>query len=692
MPIYYNGDSLNPFVQGVLAGFDVFDRARERRWQAEDRRRAIGLEEARMGLARNQDSRAEAEAKRSEAEFEWKKEQRPGDLEWQSQLRDRQAKQWGRDDDQYAFDLGERNRAARERDEKGQLITDMLSMESGLSPPSDGAERRRGGGPSPRGLRNNNPGNLRATSIPWQGKVGSDGEFEQFATPEDGLRAASLNLATGGDKGANTLRAAISRWAPATENDTNAYISRVSTALGIDPDAPLDLRDPRVNAAVLGQIVGVENGEQPFSEEQLLSITQSALGGAGNTAAGQGGGGSGVVEPAKPRNLREAQAVIDARNSTQSPASVINDALVAGATSVGEAALRRNARKMEEVADPTNVGLDASMVRQNPLKFIDSYGTLRQYVAPDKRNALDQMFMGAAQERLNELKTSASTRRDVAEIERLSNVVYSVRNQRSKDAVDAALPRPAKAGDAPAAALEAGVKEGTAGDTSKTTGAEVRGLNTQMNRLSSNPPQRLSAAQIKRVSRAVELGVITMEQAQNLVRFGRMDAPGKSTVTSLGGGVGVVSGPNGELRVIDFSDAGKDGKGKNGMTLTEERQRHADMAVYVGKQIEGMRENEAFDNRVFGIGKDVPTLIGDFYKAVDSNRSQLERMGFPLTSGAGNTTLAYLSEGELSQMLDWYAKFRTDELDATFPDGKQFWEYGGARTPAGGGWSVEEVK
>lgn len=104
---------------------------------------------------------------------------------------------------------------------------------------------------APRAVRNNNPGNIVADSRnPWQGQVGTDGRFAVFATPADGDRAHAKLLSNYQNlHGANTVRSVISRWAPPSENNTDAYVGRMSSDLGIGPDDPIDLNDPATNEA-----------------------------------------------------------------------------------------------------------------------------------------------------------------------------------------------------------------------------------------------------------------------------------------------------------------------------------------------------------------------------------------------------------------------------------------------------------
>ena len=83
-----------------------------------------------------------------------------------------------------------------------------------------------------RGIRNNNPLNLRKTSIGWRGKKleDTDPDFEQFDNMYNGIRAALVNIRTMVRvRGCKTVEDVIRRWAPSSENDTEAYIRTVCT-------------------------------------------------------------------------------------------------------------------------------------------------------------------------------------------------------------------------------------------------------------------------------------------------------------------------------------------------------------------------------------------------------------------------------------------------------------------------------
>ena len=97
----------------------------------------------------------------------------------------------------------------------------------------------------PRGIRNNNPLNIRRSKDQWKGlaEAQTDRAFVQFKSLEYGWRAAFYLLTrTYYHKyRLYTIRTIIRRWAPSNENDTNAYIANVSKLTGIDPDEPIGI-------------------------------------------------------------------------------------------------------------------------------------------------------------------------------------------------------------------------------------------------------------------------------------------------------------------------------------------------------------------------------------------------------------------------------------------------------------------
>lgn len=127
----------------------------------------------------------------------------------------------------------------------------------------------------PKGIRNNNPGNLRyVPSIAWKGQTGSDGSgYAVFDTAEDGIRAMGHELRDYLGRQENTVASIISTWAPSNENDTNAYIADVAGRLGVDPQQPLD---GGAIPALAQAIIIHENGSDPYGIAAIAAWSTEA--------------------------------------------------------------------------------------------------------------------------------------------------------------------------------------------------------------------------------------------------------------------------------------------------------------------------------------------------------------------------------------------------------------------------------
>lgn len=126
---------------------------------------------------------------------------------------------------------------------------------------------------TPRGIRNNNPLNIRRNSTKWQGlcPVQEDNSFFQFRTMAYGYRAAIKTIHTYFNKyGLKTIRRIINRWAPPCENDTEIYIKVVSTRSGISPDAEINIYDQQQMIAIVSAMSYMENGVEPVEEDVYM--------------------------------------------------------------------------------------------------------------------------------------------------------------------------------------------------------------------------------------------------------------------------------------------------------------------------------------------------------------------------------------------------------------------------------------
>ncbi len=123
----------------------------------------------------------------------------------------------------------------------------------------------------PRGIRNNNPLNIRVGSS-WQGEVENptDMQFEQFKEMRWGCRAAFKLLKRYIERyGCNTIEKIIRRWAPSSENDTERYINVVCNRMGIKRDEPIRFNYQYTMCILVQAMAYVENGQNIKFEDIL---------------------------------------------------------------------------------------------------------------------------------------------------------------------------------------------------------------------------------------------------------------------------------------------------------------------------------------------------------------------------------------------------------------------------------------
>lgn len=121
-----------------------------------------------------------------------------------------------------------------------------------------------------RGLRNNNPGNIRNSSTVWIGEVtpSNDKSFKQFKSMAYGYRA-TIKLLQNYRKIHNcqTVSDFIKRWAPPSENNTSGYISRVCSEMQVPNTYIPDIEDKNTMCAFAAAISLVENGVPAIMED-----------------------------------------------------------------------------------------------------------------------------------------------------------------------------------------------------------------------------------------------------------------------------------------------------------------------------------------------------------------------------------------------------------------------------------------
>lgn len=114
-----------------------------------------------------------------------------------------------------------------------------------------------------RGLRNNNPGNIRRSRVRYQGEVrpSRDPDFKEFETMAYGYRAMFRLLDTYSSRyGLRTIRSMLNRYAPPEENLTDSYIRFVANYSGIMPDEDVETRSKCDMIPIVAAMSKIENG------------------------------------------------------------------------------------------------------------------------------------------------------------------------------------------------------------------------------------------------------------------------------------------------------------------------------------------------------------------------------------------------------------------------------------------------
>lgn len=136
----------------------------------------------------------------------------------------------------------------------------------------------------PRGIRNNNPGNIKTTGNAWTGEVPLEQNtdfdcatrkvtrtFKQFKNYVYGVRAMLWLIRENymKQKGLRTVRTIVNRYAPPSENITSAYVTSVAKALGVTPDTLLNPDDKLTMRRLLQAMAKHENGRDAITIAQF---------------------------------------------------------------------------------------------------------------------------------------------------------------------------------------------------------------------------------------------------------------------------------------------------------------------------------------------------------------------------------------------------------------------------------------
>ena len=197
-------------------------------------------------------------------------------------------------------------------------------------------------GDIPRGIRNNNPGNVEySSSNTWMGQANppSDGRYCRFIDPRQGIRACLLLLLNYQSRyRIKTIAGIFERYAPRQDNNaTDAYIKAVADHVGVRPNQLVSVRDYKTAYKIMEAIIRVENGMQPYPDALIAEgVAMAGITMGGEVAAnnsvkpviksteqaaagtiGAGSAGLGGLEWLKAQLESNQSAVVDGLEKTQ---------------------------------------------------------------------------------------------------------------------------------------------------------------------------------------------------------------------------------------------------------------------------------------------------------------------------------------------------------------------------------------
>ena len=140
----------------------------------------------------------------------------------------------------------------------------------------------------PRGIRNNNPGNIKRSSDRWEGLADPDEmtDFQRreivffvFREPVWGLRAmARILLNYQRVRRLTNVDAMIGRWAPPEDNNaTDAYAAFVAKRMGLNVNETFDFLKSDLASPMIQAMVRMENGIQPYTPGQIKRAHAMAI-------------------------------------------------------------------------------------------------------------------------------------------------------------------------------------------------------------------------------------------------------------------------------------------------------------------------------------------------------------------------------------------------------------------------------
>lgn len=164
-------------------------------------------------------------------------------------------------------------------DSYGKMFHDWLKEKTGINLPradgygqEDDVEQRAQSSNAPRGIRNNNPGNLNYAKQSGAIKEsGPNGRFAVFNSMTEGVSALYKQIQLYFQRGTDTISEIVNKYAPASDNNNvMAYINSLVKATGKGAHESLASSDMSTIFNLLKGIISHENGKGYVSDDEIM--------------------------------------------------------------------------------------------------------------------------------------------------------------------------------------------------------------------------------------------------------------------------------------------------------------------------------------------------------------------------------------------------------------------------------------
>ncbi|CAI1771897.1 Uncharacterised protein [Serratia fonticola] len=191
----------------------------------------------------------------------------------------------------------------KEKDEAQQADTDTIKdkISNWWHEKTDGYEAssyNAYGTKGPRGIRNNNPGNLNYAGQAGATKEGGpNGRFAVFGSMTEGVAALYKQLQLYFQRGTNTIESIVKKYAPASDgNNVMAYINQLVKATGKGAGEMLNSADMPTIFNLMKGIINHENGKGYVSDNDIMGGIQVGARAAMQRNSGSYGGAGSKTE------------------------------------------------------------------------------------------------------------------------------------------------------------------------------------------------------------------------------------------------------------------------------------------------------------------------------------------------------------------------------------------------------------